>query len=118
VLPPNYISWAIAQPENVFNPQEAYRELNSISFVLGDDKHMLDTWPGTLVKTELIKRLDWILPAIQDEIGRAIDVRFGVDSTKWVEIPLDTVRMVVAQIATRYNVGTELCKPTPLLQPS
>ena len=95
-------------PETSLSPENAYVELNAISSVLGDDRHMWDTWPGHLVKTDLNKNLDTILPAIKDELEYAIDARFGRDR-EWTEIPLDTIRMVVAQAAARYTVGIELC---------
>lgn len=110
VLPITYLSWFNSQPESVLSPEHAYVELNAIKSVLGDNRHMTDTWPGHLVKTDLNKNLDIVLPAIKDELEHAIDARFGKDPSKWTEIPLDTIRMVVAQAAARYTVGLELCE--------
>lgn len=91
------------------NPEQAYAELNSISSILGDDRHMLDTWPGFPVKAELIKNLDTIVAAVRDEVARAVDTRFGTDMSKWIEVPVDTLLVVVAQATAQYTVGTDLC---------
>lgn len=109
VLPPSYLSWALALPDSTLSPEGAYVELNSIASVLGDDIHMTDTWPGGLIKTDLIKSLDFILPVTKEELEYAIDIHFG-KSEKWTELPLDTLRTVVAQAASRYTVGLPLCE--------
>ena len=110
VLPLSCLSWAITLPETVLSPESAYVELNSISSVLGDNRHMTDTWPGHLVKSDLTKSLDFILPVTKDELEVAIDANFGKDTSEWTKVPLDALRRVIAQAGSRYTVGLPLCR--------
>lgn len=111
VLPGSSLRWANAQPDSVLSVEEAFAEIDQADYSLGDAKYIKDPWQGMLVKTEMNSVLENIVAALNEELGVAFDAHFGVDGENWREIDLlETVRMVVAQAASRFTVGLPLCK--------
>ena len=104
--------WVLAQPGSVLSRFHALAEINHVKYSLGDERYVLDPWHGgELIKKDLTVVLENIVLAMGDELAYAFDSRFGTDMTSWKEIDLlETVRMVVAQVASRYTVGLSLCK--------
>jgi hypothetical protein len=48
---------------------------------------------------------------MNDELGIAFSRLFGTDTENWKEIDLhETIKLVVAQAASRYVVGAPLCR--------
>lgn len=116
ILPPNALRWLQRQPERLVSAAASQTETIQPYYGFGHDKFASDPWAGMLVKTDLNAVLENVCAAMNDELGLAIDHNFGIDSKTWKDIDLmPTVRMIVAQAATRFTLGgspagRKLCK--------
>ncbi|EFQ36325.1 cytochrome P450 [Colletotrichum graminicola M1.001] len=110
IMPTSYMRWVQNRPETELDLNEAFSEIDQVSWALGHDRYVVDAWQGTLVKTELNAVLENICAALNDELGVAFDKWFGTDQ-EWKEIDLfQSVKMVVAQAASRFTIGLDLCR--------
>ncbi|KAL3478474.1 cytochrome P450 [Aspergillus californicus] len=111
ILPVSSLRWVLAQPESVLSVDDAFVEVDQADYSLGHAKYIQDAWQAMLVKTELNPVLENIVAALNDELGVAFDEYFGTDEENWRDIDLlETVRMVVAQAASRFTVGLPMCR--------
>ncbi|KAJ3538649.1 hypothetical protein NM208_g5815 [Fusarium decemcellulare] len=111
LMPPETISWVMAQPENELDPAAAFVEIDQVKWALGHDRYVSDAWHGLLVRTDLNRVLENVCAALNNELGVAFDKFFGTDTENWKELDLlETVRMVVAQAASRFTLGLPLCR--------
>ncbi|KAJ8119184.1 hypothetical protein ONZ43_g3821 [Nemania bipapillata] len=116
ILPPSALRWLQRQPERLVSAAASQTETIQPYYGLGHDKFANDPWGGLLVKTDLNAVLENVCAAMNDELGIAIDSHFGIDTKAWKDVNLmPTVRMIVAQAATRFTLGgspagRELCK--------
>ncbi|OJJ46552.1 hypothetical protein ASPZODRAFT_66197 [Penicilliopsis zonata CBS 506.65] len=111
ILPVSSMRWALRQPEHVLNVGEAFAEVDQIKHSLGHTRFVIDSWPGLLIRTELNSALENIVAAMNDELKVAFDAHFGTDDKEWKEVPLlETIRVIVAQAASRFTVGLPLCR--------
>ncbi|KAH8688748.1 putative cytochrome P450 [Talaromyces proteolyticus] len=111
ILPTSSLGWALKQPETVLSVGDAFAEVDQAHYSLGHSKYVTDAWQGHLVKTELNHVLENIVAALNDELGIAFSAYFGTDEDEWKVIDLlETIRMVVAQAASRFTVGLPLCR--------
>lgn len=89
---------------------EAFLEVNQVYYSLGHTKYVGDPWQSMLVKRELNAVLENIVAGLNEELQVAFDAHFGTDKNSWKRINLlETVRLVVAQAASRFTVGLPLC---------
>ncbi|KAH6974590.1 cytochrome P450 [Ilyonectria sp. MPI-CAGE-AT-0026] len=88
LMPPQTMSWVMAQPENELDPAAAFVEIDQVRWALGDDRYVSDAWHGMLVKTDLNRVLENICTALNSELGVAFDKHFGTDTENWKEIDL------------------------------
>ncbi|KAK8033499.1 hypothetical protein PG991_002897, partial [Apiospora marii] len=73
---------------------------------LGDDKYAADAWTGLVVRSKMNAVLERICGDMNKELQYAFDLRLGTNTNDWKEIDLlRTVRLVVAQAASRFTVG-------------
>jgi hypothetical protein len=106
--------WVLTQPESVLSVNDAFVEVDQVHYSLGHTRYVADPWQGNLVKKDMNAVLENIVRALNSELQVAFDARFGTDENDWKEIDLlDTVRMVVAQAASRFTVGMPLCMLNP-----
>jgi hypothetical protein len=104
--------WVLVQPESVLSVNDAFVEVDQVYYSLGHTRYVSDPWQGNLVKKEMNAVLENIVRALNSELQVAFDARFGTNENDWKEIDLlETVRMVVAQAASRFTVGMPLCMP-------
>ncbi|KAL2787875.1 cytochrome P450 [Aspergillus keveii] len=119
ILPTSSLRWVLAQPESVLSVADAFVEIDQVVYSLGHERYVADPWQGNLVRQELNSVLENICAAMNNELGIAFDARFGTDEENWREIDLlNTVRMVVAQAASRFTVGLPLCRNEQYLKDS
>ncbi|KAL4928078.1 cytochrome P450 [Aspergillus undulatus] len=119
ILPTSSLKWAMTQPDSVLSVSEAFADIDQADYSLGHAKYIKDAWQGLLVKTELNAVLENIVAALNDELGVAFDKYFGTDEESWRGIELQkTIKMVVAQAASRFTVGLPLCRNEKYLQDS
>jgi hypothetical protein len=110
-LPYSSMKWALSQPPSVLGMWEAFNEMFQLGHSLGDEKYMIDTWPHLLARHVLTQELDDYILAVHEELKYAVDTRFGTDTENWATLDLlDTIRMVVNQVGSRFAVGLPLCK--------
>lgn len=111
ILPHNQLPWVFAQPESTLSLTQAFVEVDQVQYSLGHDRYVVDPWQGMLVKKEMNAVLENITAGLNDELAYAFDTRLGTATAEWKEIDLlDTMRLVVAQGASRFTVGLPLCE--------
>lgn len=127
IMPPSSLKWINSQPESVIGMDEAFAHFDQIYYSLGHDKYMMDHYQGKLVKgfnlevmaeeiwdemAECFGRwvdtdregMVWDVPGIRE--GEAV----GKDDGGWKEIHVEkVVRMMIAQLTSRFIVGLPLC---------
>ena len=103
--------WVLTQPETVLSINDAFVEIDQVYYSLGHSKYVSDPWQGNLVKQEMNSVLENIVAALNDELRVAFDAQFGSNEDEWKAVNLlETVRVIVAQAASRFTVGLPLCK--------
>ncbi|RYP13810.1 hypothetical protein DL767_010589 [Monosporascus sp. MG133] len=101
----------MAQHDDVLSVKLAFLEVNQSVYSLGHERYWGDPWQFTLVKTHFNSIMQTLIPSMADELRHAFDRRLGTDTENWREIRLEeTVRKIVAQAASRFIVGTPLCR--------
>ncbi|KAK8052197.1 hypothetical protein PG993_003582 [Apiospora rasikravindrae] len=111
ILPQSAMKWLLAQPKTSLSPPQAIVELNQFGYSLGDDKYGADAWIGHVVRSNINAALERICGDMNQELQCAFETRLGTDENNWKELNLlDTVRLVVAQAASRFTVGLPLCR--------
>ncbi|GKT89294.1 cytochrome P450 [Colletotrichum tofieldiae] len=109
-MPTNSMRWVQNQPETELHLGKAFAEVDQVHWALGHDRYVVDAWQGTLVKTEINAVLENICAALNDELSFAFDKWFGTDP-EWKEIDLfESMKMVVAQAASRFTIGLPICR--------
>jgi len=102
--------WVLAHPESELSHADAILEVVQLKQGLGHERYKADPYPGMLVKTEINSQLEALCADMNDELAHAFERYFGTDTESWREIDLfGTIRMVVAQAASRFTVGLSLC---------
>ncbi|KAK1995130.1 cytochrome P450 [Colletotrichum falcatum] len=110
IMPTSSMRWVQNQPETELNLNKAFAEIDQVSWALGHDRYVADPWQGSLVRTHMNAVLENICAALNDELGVAFDKWFGTDQ-EWKEIDLfESIKMVVAQAASRFTIGLDLCR--------
>jgi hypothetical protein len=110
-MPTASMRWVIAQPEHLLSLPEALVEIDQVHYGLKDARYVADGWNTHVVKTDLNAVLENLCAAMNEELGVAFDKYFGTDTDSWEDLDvLESVRLVVAQAASRFTVGMPLCK--------
>ncbi|KAF4125493.1 Cytochrome P450 [Geosmithia morbida] len=110
-LPHSSLKWAISQPSRVLGMWDAFSEMFQLGHSLGDEKYMLDIWPHMLSRQVLTRELDDHLMDVHDELHYAMETRLGGDTQSWSERELlDTIRLIITQVGSRFTVGKTLCR--------
>ncbi|KXH53657.1 cytochrome P450 [Colletotrichum simmondsii] len=108
IMPTSSMRWVQTQPESQLDPSTAFAEVDQVHWALGHDRYVVDAWQGHLVKTEMNAILENICAAMNEELGTAFDKWFGTNP-EWKEIDLfESLKMVVAQAASRFTIGPGL----------
>ncbi|KAF2140916.1 uncharacterized protein K452DRAFT_351633 [Aplosporella prunicola CBS 121167] len=111
IMPQSAMRWVLSRPENELSHADAVLEVVQLKYGLGHERYKQDPWPGMLVKTEINSMLENVCAELNDELAHAFDRFLGSDVESWKEIDLfATIRMVVAQAASRFTVGLPLCR--------
>lgn len=101
----------LAQPESVLGVNDAFVEIDQVYYSLGHTKYVGDAYQAHLVRDELNSMLDSITIAMNEELHIAIAKHFGTNTEAWSAMDLqETVRLIIAQVASRFTVGLPLCK--------
>lgn len=108
ILPSSSLRWALAQPASVLSVSEAFGEIDQPQYSLGHMAPILDPWQGLLVRQDINATLEVLATAMNDELRVAFDTHFGTEGWREVDL-MKTVRMIVAQAASRFTVGLPLC---------
>ena len=111
LLPHSSLRWLANQPESQISMYANFRELDQIPSNMPDDRYIMNSWSGLLLKKDMTNNLDNVMIGLNDEIGYAFDWRFGTNTKSWREITVaDTMRLMVAEASSRFTVGVPLCE--------
>ncbi|RGP76465.1 ent-kaurene oxidase [Fusarium sporotrichioides] len=117
LLPQNQMKWVMSQPDHVLDQGKAFAEIDQVAWSLGHDRYVVDAWQGMIVKYEMNRAIEVIANSMKDELREVFDEQFGTDTENWKKIDLTpTVKMIIAQAASRFTVGTPLCRNKEYLQ--
>ncbi|CEI41467.1 hypothetical protein FVEN_g3634 [Fusarium venenatum] len=117
LLPQNQMKWTMSQPDHVLDQGKAFAEIDQVSWSLGHDKYVVDAWQGLIVKYEMNRAIEVVANSMKDELREVFDEQFGTDTENWKKIDLTpTVKMIIAQAASRFTVGVPLCRNKEYLQ--
>ena len=95
-------------PEHMISMDEAFVHFDKMYYSLGADKYVGDGYPGKLVST--FDR-EAMAAGIWDELPACFEKWVGGAPGEWNEIDVvQTVRMIVAQLTSRFTVGLPLCR--------
>lgn len=98
------------QPDHVLDQGKAFAEIDQVAWSLGHDKYVVDAWQGMIVKYDMNRAIEVIASSMKDELQVVFDEQFGTDTENWKTIDLtQTVKMIIAQAASRFTVGLPLC---------
>ncbi|KAF4503532.1 cycloheximide-inducible CIP70 (cytochrome P450 family) [Fusarium agapanthi] len=116
-LPQSQMKGVLNQPEYVLDMEQAFAEVDQVRWSLGHEKYVVDAWQGLVVKYDLNRAIEIIANSMKDELHEVFDEQFGTDTDNWKRIDLTkTVKMIVAQAASRFTVGLPLCRNKEYLQ--
>jgi hypothetical protein len=111
MLPQSQMRWVLNQPDDVLDMPKALAEVDQVKWALGHDKYVVDAWQGLIVKYDLNRAIENIANNMKDELHVVFDEQFGTDTENWTRVDLtQTVKMIVAQAASRFTVSLPLCK--------
>lgn len=115
-LPQSQMKWIMAQPDHVLDQGQAFAEIDQVTWALGHDRYVVDAWQGMIVKYDLNRAIEVIANSMKDELAVVFDDQFGTDTENWKTVDLtQTVKMIVAQAASRFTVGLPLCRSSTLI---
>jgi hypothetical protein len=102
--------WLTSQPDSVLSSVDAILELDQIDYTFGT-KFVIDNYPANYVKWDMTTAAERIALSVADELQFAFDSRFGTDTDSWKELNvLKTMKLIVAQFSSRFQVGIPLCR--------
>lgn len=119
IIPPNYMSWILEQPDSVLSQYET-----NLQFMRGDYTllHTLGNGWNRLeekVKREMTRDLDDFADDLVDEIEDSLKGLWGSDTETWHEINVyDIMLELVGRAVNRVLVGLPLCRHPGYLQAS
>ncbi|WZH41935.1 cytochrome P450 [Fusarium acuminatum] len=117
MLPQSQMRWVLNQPDDVLDMPKALAEVDQVKWALGHDKYVVDAWQGLIVKYDLNRAIENIANNMKDELHVVFDEQFGTDTENWTRVDLtQTVKMIVAQAASRFTVSLPLCRNKEYLQ--
>ncbi|KAL1850214.1 hypothetical protein Daus18300_013014 [Diaporthe australafricana] len=110
-LPHSSIKWLLSQPSSVLGMWEAFNEMFQLGHSLGHEKYMLDTWAVDVARHVLTKDLDTFIEPVREEMQLAVDELLRADTENWQTVDLlDTMRMIINRVGSRFVVGKSLCR--------
>ena len=110
VIPPKYIPDLVSRPEHElsFNRELAVRLLGKYTTI--GQGAATTNFGAPLIRVDLSRHLDAILPILQDEIEKSTTKRIGA-AEEWIALPLaPTMLKIVGQVTSRIFVGEDLCR--------
>ena len=100
-----------SQPESVLSQANSALDLDQIEYSVGHRKYVEDAWQGGVLKRDMNPNLEAVAPVLWDEMGVAIERRFGSDTKSWKQVHLyETMKLIIAQASSRFTVSLPLCK--------
>ncbi|KXX73506.1 Ent-kaurene oxidase [Madurella mycetomatis] len=113
VVPRSQTAWMLELPDRVLSTKEAHRDaLHSDYQFFGMD----DQFPIQTIHKHLARNLVGLIPGVQDEVHRAIDVVFGKDTENWKCLNLWEAWLgIVPRVTNRILVGAPLCRDQEFL---
>ncbi|RYP39908.1 hypothetical protein DL767_002027 [Monosporascus sp. MG133] len=112
ILPPTEVAWFQDQPESDLSAHIHQLNAFQLNFTLTDPRLVEETQPihQILINTTLTRETNNLLPALADEISRAVQDVWGTDPDNFKELCLmDDMPDIVGQVVNRAFVGAPSC---------
>ncbi|PNH37223.1 hypothetical protein VD0004_g9565 [Verticillium dahliae] len=110
ILPPSALRWMLSLPDNSISSSHAFVELDQLTYTLGEDRLLVDSWNALVAKRDMNAVLEKVAAVLNDELRVAFDEQFGTDTEIWREVDLNkAMPLVISQAAGRYTMGLPLC---------
>ncbi|KAJ9262865.1 hypothetical protein DTO021C3_2979 [Paecilomyces variotii] len=111
ILPQSTMLGILGRPEHELSHADAVLELVQLKYALGHEKYKADPWPCMLVKSDINSKLEAVCEGMNEELKYGFDKYIGCDKESWKEVDLlETIRMVMIAAASRFMVGSPLCR--------
>ncbi|KAE8387237.1 putative P450 monooxygenase [Aspergillus alliaceus] len=111
IIPNKSIPWFLEQPDSVLSESEWHREVLMGEYNFTHNHILKDPYHGHVIHRSLNRNLQPVVMDIWDELGRAFDGTWGMESTTWEEIPLmENLMFIDSRVSNRMFVGTPLCR--------
>ncbi|EEY17837.1 cytochrome P450 [Verticillium alfalfae VaMs.102] len=111
ILPPSALRWMLSLQDSSISSSHAFVELDQLTYTLGEDRLLIDSWNALIVKRDMNAVLEKVAAVLNDELRVAFDEQFGTDTETWREVDLNKVMpLIISQAAGRYTMGLPLCR--------
>ncbi|KAB8228447.1 cytochrome P450 [Aspergillus alliaceus] len=111
IIPNKSIPWFLEQPDSVLSVSEWHREVLMGEYNFTHNHILKDPYHEHVIHRSLNRNLQPVVMDIWDELGRAFDGTWGMESTTWEGIPLmENLMFIDSRVSKRMFVGTPLCR--------
>ena len=115
-MPRSQVPWLIDQPDNVLSASGFHYDSLAGDYSFADPAILTDPYHEHVIHKYLPRRLNQVVPNLQDEVEHVIDEKWGMD-TQWKDVQVwGTINDLMASLAHRSFVGLPLCRNKDYLQ--
>lgn len=119
ILPMSQMQWLLNQPGHILSQHEANKQFLRAEYTMLHPSIIGEARMANFINRYLTRDLDIFAKAIVDEIEQALEDTWGSDASKWHEISLYNIMLVIiGRIVNRVLVGLPLCRNPAYLQSS
>lgn len=115
LVPPSQIQWLVSQPESVLSVTSTQDDLLCLRY-LAPGPFPDFAMDFTVIRRDLTRQLNKILPDVVDELCASLDREWGLDDEQWVEKRIDSVEHAALRTANRVFFGKDLAQNEQFLQ--
>jgi cytochrome P450 len=113
------MQWLLNQPDNILSQHEANKQFLRAEYTMLHPSIIGEARMANFINRYLTRNLDIFAKDIVDEIEQALEDTWGSESSKWHEISLYNVMLVIiGRIVNRVFVGLPLCRNPTYIQGS
>lgn len=113
------MQWLLNQPDHILSQHEANKQFLRAEYTMLHPSIIGEARMANFINRYLTRDLDIFAKAIVDEIEQALEDTWGSDVSKWHEISLYNIMLVIiGRIVNRVLVGLPLCRNPAYLQSS
>ena len=118
IIPKDQIKWLIDKDDRGVSVSKMHAEQLEGRYSFTDPYVLENTYHEHVIHKALARHIPALIPNIQDEVQRAVDDAFGLE-TEWHEVcAYDAIMKIVARVSNRMFVGKPLCRNEEYLKSS